>query len=258
MTKQNRHMPAGWDAVAYWYQGWMGESGSDHHQELAIPAVLDLLRLQAGEQVLDLGAGHGVLAPHVTRSGATYTGVEVSPKLLQSARRLHGRQGQFLHGDARKLQQLRGLGPEKFDAVVFLLSIQDMNPLEDVLNAAAWALRPDGRLVILMTHPCFHIPRQSGWGYDEGRRLQYRRIDRYLTPLSVPMKPYSGQQSGVTISFHRPLSDYVNGLASQGLLVDCLREITTYKQGRTKAEQEANSEIPVFLALRARRAGDIN
>ena len=253
MVKQNKHMPTGWDAVAHWYQGWMGESGSDYHQKLAIPAVLDLLRLQAGEQVLDLGSGHGVLAPHITRSGASYTGIDVSPRLLQAARRLHGRYGRFLHGDARKLQQMRDLTPNQFNAVVFLLSIQDMNPLEKVLSAASWALRPDGRVVILMTHPCFHVPRQSGWGYDEGRRLQYRRIDRYLTRLTVPMKSYGGQQSGATISFHRPLSDYINGLASQGLFVDCLREISTYKQGRTKAEQDANSEIPVFLALRARR-----
>lgn len=148
---------------------------------------------------------------------------------------------------------MRGLAPESFDGIVFLLSIQDMNPLADVLTSAVWALRPKGRLVILMTHPCFRIPRQSGWGYDEGRRLQYRWVDRYLTPLSVPMKPYHGQQSGATISFHRPLSVYVNELASRSLLVDCLREITIFKQGQTKAERAANSEIPVFLGLRARK-----
>lgn len=255
MPKQNKRLPSGWDSVAHWYQGWVGEHGSDHHQKLAIPAVLDLLNLQQGEQVLDVGAGHGVLAPYVAREGAVYTGVEVSPKLLRAARQLHGTHGRFLQGDARHLAQNRTLLPTSFDAVVFLLSIQDMNPLESVLRSAAWVLKPQGRIVILMTHPCFHIPRQSGWGYDESRRLQYRRIDHYLTPLSVPMKAYSGNQGGVTMSFHRPLGDYINGLAAQGLLVDSVREITTYKQGRTKAEREANTEIPVFLALRARRLG---
>jgi SAM-dependent methyltransferase len=255
MSKQHHRMPAGWDAVAGWYQGWMGERGSDYHQKLAIPAVLDLLDLQAGEQVLDVGSGHGVLAPYIAQLGAVYTGIDVSSKLIRSARRLHGEHGRFLHGDARRLHQMRELTPERFDGIVFLLSIQDMNPLADVLTSAAWALRPQGRLVMLMTHPCFHIPRQSGWGYDEGRRLQFRRVDRYLTPLSVPMKPYFGQQGGVTISFHRPLSAYINGLANRSLLVDCLREITTFKQGRTKAEQAANSEIPVFLGLRARKLG---
>lgn len=253
--QQHKQTPTGWDGVAYWYNGWVGEHGSDHHQKLAIPAVLDLLDLQQGEQVLDVGAGQGVLAAYIARCGGKYTGIEISPKLQRIARRQHGRHGQFVEGDARQLWQVRGIKPASFDAAVFLLSIQDMNPLVDVLQSVAWALRPEGRVVILMTHPCFHIPRQSGWGYDESRRLQYRRIDRYLTPLSVPMKPYTGRKRGVTISFHRPLSDYINGLAECGLLVDSLREITTYKQGRTKAEQDANSEIPVFLGLRARRMG---
>ena len=251
MSKQNKRMPTGWDGVAHWYHGWVGERGSDHHQKLAIPGVLELLDLRPNEQVLDVGAGQGVLAPYVTDCGAIYTGIEVSPKLLRIAQQTHGSHGRFLAGDARRLRQARGLSPGSFDAVVFLLSIQDMNPLADVVDSAAWALRPEGRLVILMTHPCFHIPRQSGWGYDETRRLQYRRIDRYLTPLSVPMKPYTGKQPGITISFHRPISVYINELAACGLLVDSLREITTHKEGKTKAEQAANSEIPVFLGLRA-------
>lgn len=250
--RENR-MPSGWDRVASWYEGWVGEHGSDHHRNLAIPAVLDLLELQANERVLDMGCGHGVLAPHIAQAGAAYTGIDVSPRLIQTARRLHGRHGHFVHGDARRLERLRGLKREGWDAVVFLLSIQDMNPLQDVIRAADWALAPGGRVVILMTHPCFHIPRQSGWGYDQGRRLHYRRVDHYLTPLSIPVKPYPGRQNGTTISFHRPLSAYVNALARHGLLIDSLREITTFRQGRTRAEQAAHEEIPVFLALRARK-----
>ena len=124
-----------------------------------------------------------------------------------------------------------------------------------MLESAAWALRVSGRLVMLLTHPCFRVPRQSGWGWDEGRKLQYRRVDRYLTPLCVPKKDYPGQEKGVTLDFHRPLQDYVNGLADCGLVVDCIREIPThrlYKFGpRAKARNAANREVPLFLGLRA-------
>ena len=253
MPKPNREDPEGWDPVATWYDGWVGQKGSEHHRNLAIPVLLDLLDVQARERVLDVGSGQGVLAPHIAREKASYTGVEISRRLVGLARRRHGRQGRFLCGDARRLPTVPGVSAESVDAVAFLLSIQDMNPLADVLCSAAWALRGGGRLVILMTHPCFRVPRQSGWGHDARRHLKYRRIDRYLTPLSVPMKCYGKRRRGATVTFHRPLSHYVNGLADCGLLVDCLREICTHNPGRDRAEQCAFAEIPLFLGIRARK-----
>ena len=246
-----------WDPVADWYAGWTGAEGSEHHRRLAIPALLDLLAPSPDEQILDVGAGAGVLAPYIAQAGARYTGVDASSKLLALARRQHGRQGCFLEGNAARLSAIPGLHAGAFDGVAFLLSIQDMEPLDAVLQSAAWALRPRGRIALVMTHPCFRVPRQSGWGWDSGRKLQYRRVDRYLTPLAVPMKAYGGQRPGVTRSFHRPLEAYVNGLATCGIFVDCVREIPTYKLApegpHARAANLANEEIPLFLALRARK-----
>lgn len=253
--RKGRRTPGGWDAVAVWYDGWVGKGGSEHHRRLAIPALLELLDAQPDEQILDIGAGQGVLAPFIAKTGAKYTGVDVSPKLLSSARRNHGKHGKFLRADAANLQQESALKAESFDAAVFLLAVQDMNPLDKVLKSAAWTLKPGGRVVLLLTHPAFRIPRQSGWGFDEGRKLQYRRVDSYLSELPVPMKQHPGKQSGVTISFHRPISAYVNGLARQQLLLDHMEEIPvgehSLKKNRSKAERRADNEIPLFLALRA-------
>jgi SAM-dependent methyltransferase len=245
----------GWDPVAAWYDGWVGAEGSEHHQRVVIPAVLDLLRPEPGEAILDLGAGQGVLAQYIARSRAAYTGVETSPRLLGLARQRHGRHGRFVHGDVRRLATLPEMRAGSFDGAVFMLSIQDMNPLDDVLSAAAWALCRRGRVVILMTHPCFRVPRQSGWGCDPRRKLTYRRIDCYLTPLTVPLKAYGQGRQGATISYHRPLSEYINALARCGLLIDCLREITTYQEGGDRAERRANAEIPLFLGVRAIKLG---
>ena len=258
---KNQAQPAGsesWNPVADWYTGWVGVEGSEHHRRLAIPALLELLRPARGEHVLDVGCGPGVLAPHVAAAGAHYTGVDASPRLVRFARRHHGAHGRFLVGDATRLGDSADVKAAAFDAAAFLLSIQDIDPLEDALACAAWALRPGGRIVLLMMHPCFRIPRQSGWGWDAGRRLRYRRIDRYLAPLAVPMKGYAGGR-GVTRSYHRPLCAYVNGLAAHGLFVDCVREVPTFKAPapgpHARAERRAAEEIPLFLALRAVKGG---
>src|SRR6185369_2130978 len=148
---------------------------SIYHRRTAIPAVLDLLDPQPGEEILDIGAGQGVLAPSVVRRGGRYTGVDASPRLIDLARRRHGRNGRFLVGDATALDRVPGLRSHGYDAVVFLLSIQDMDPLEPIFRSLDWALRPSGRVVLLMTHPAFRQPRHAGWGFDPGRGLVYRR-----------------------------------------------------------------------------------
>jgi len=220
-----------------------------------IPAVMALLAPRPSEAVLDVACGQGVLAPALANAKALYTGVEAAPKLIQLALKRHAQVGRFLTGDARQLDRVKGLHPQSFDAAVVMLALQDMDPVEEVFRSLAWAVKPGGRVVIAMTHPCFRIPRQSGWGWDAQRKLQYRRVDRYLTPLAVPMRATAGGRTSYTTSFHRPLHTYINGLAAHGFAVDAMKELPLARgRGagpRARAEQAAAQEIPQFLALRA-------
>lgn len=242
-----------WDRVAGWYDGWVGSRGSQYHRALAIPAVLELLHPNPDESILDVGAGQGVLAPYIARSDARYVGIDASPRLIGLARRQHGHLGRFLVGDAGRLHTLAGVGRGSHDAAVFLLSIQDMDPLEPVLRSVAWALRPTSRIVILMTHPAFRVPRHSGWGFDRSRRLTYRRLDGYLSPMDVPMRSVGGEPP--TRSFHRPLGTYVNALARIGFAVDAMLEIPDLppeaRPSPARRSSPSNPDIPLFLGLRA-------
>lgn len=242
----HKKSPSGWNDVAQWYDGWVGKAGSHFHQKVAIPTLLDSLEINNQQHILDVGCGTGVLAPHILKQKVTYTGIDISRKLIQKAKHYHGKQIDFRVMDARKMHH--NLPKSHYDVAVFLLSIQDMNPLDVVIRNVSQVLRAGGMLAIVMTHPCFRIPRQSGWGYEKSKKLQYRRIDRYLTPLKIPMKQH---RQGVTISFHRPLSVYINTLAQCGLVINKLDEITTYQTGSNKAEQRANDEFPLFMLIRA-------
>ena len=247
-----------WERVATWYDGWVGDHGSAYHRQLAIPASLDLLQAQPGEEILDVGGGQGVLAPYLVEAGARVTVLDASAKLISAARRRHGRLrgARFLVGDARRLSAVAGLEPGGHDAATLLLCIQDMDPLEDVMRGLDWALRRPARVVLLMTHPAFRQPRHSGWGYDEGRKLTYRRIDAYLEPMAVPMKSLGGGLP--TRSFHRPISAYVNALAEAGFVTDAMLELPDLPPDRrpgkvARGDARSNAEIPIFLGLRAVR-----
>ena len=247
-----------WERVATWYDGWVGDRGSAYHRELAIPAVMELLDPQPGERILDVGGGQGVLAPHIVEAGAQYTGVDASKRLIAAGKRRHARlrDARFLVGDARSLPAVAGLEQGGYDAAVLMLSIQDMDPLDEVVASLDWAVRPGGRVVVLMTHPAFRQPRHSGWGFDEGRKLQFRRVDSYLTPMAVPMKSLGGGPP--TRSFHRPISAYVNALAHRGFITDGMLELPDLPPDRrpgkaARADERAQAEIPIFLGLRAIR-----
>jgi SAM-dependent methyltransferase len=252
---RRRSTDTSWDRVAGWYDGWVGSRGSRYHRALAIPAILQLLDPRPNESILDIGAGQGVLAPYLVNDGARYTGIDASPRLISLARRRHGHLGQFIVGDVARMSSLPGMNRASHDAAVFLLSIQDMDPLEPVLTSVAWALRQTSRIVILMTHPAFRVPRHSGWGFDPGRKLTYRRLDSYLSPMDVPMKSVQGEPP--TRSFHRPLGTYVNALARAGFAVDAMLELPDFpveaRPGVARRSLPANLDIPLFLGLRAVR-----
>ena len=137
-----------------------------------------------------------------------------------------------------------------------MLSIQDMDPLEDVIRGVHWALKPAWRVVLLMTHPAFRQPRHSGWGSDDSRKLTYRRIDGYLNEMAVPMKSLGGGPP--TRSFHRPISAYVNALSDAGFAIDGMLELPDLPPDRrpgsaARGDARANAEIPIFLGVRATR-----
>jgi ubiquinone/menaquinone biosynthesis C-methylase UbiE len=244
----------GWDNVATWYDKLVGDNGSDYHQNVILPATERLLQLQKGERLLDLCCGQGVLAPLATQAGVDYVGVDASPKLIESARqRIRHPKARFLISDVTK----PGTWADgSFDAAACLMAVHDVPDLEPMFFNLAQALTPGGRALFIFMHPCFRIPRQTHWGWDEDKKIQYRRIDRYGQPLAVPIQTHPGLATELHTEFyHRPLAGYLNELGAAGLAVIGCEELYSHRRSqagpRSRAEHRAAEEIPLFLALLA-------
>jgi SAM-dependent methyltransferase len=73
---------ARYDAVADWYPSWVGDGGG-----LIAEAVGDLLPpTLRGSRVLDVACGHGRASRALARLGAVVVGVDISARLVASAR----------------------------------------------------------------------------------------------------------------------------------------------------------------------------
>jgi len=245
-----------WDRVADWYDKLVGDKGSDYHQQVVLPATLRLLDPQPGQRILDLCCGQGVLARALLEyDPGLVVAVDASPRLIAAARARgpRDRRVRYLVGDARRLDHL---ADGTFDAAACILAVQDTEGMPELLSTLGRALRPGGCAVVIMMHPCFRIPRQSQWGWDESKRIQYRRLDRYTTPMQIPIQTHPGRDPARhTIFYHRPLADYLNALGQAALAVVACEELLTHRRpepgGRSRAESRAAQEFPIFLALKA-------
>jgi len=248
----------GWDRVAESYDALVGNRGSEYHRRIVFPGVLKMLGLEPGQRVLDLACGQGALCRVLAEQGASVVGVDASESLIHAARARAGQNIEYLVADVRRLPaaNLPGVSAGSFPLAACILAVQDIDPVEDLFLSASWALQPGGRLVLVMTHPAFRGPKATDWGWDFKRRIQYRRVDRYLLPRREKIITHPGRKDGrFTWSFHRPLEIYVKALAAAGLLIDDLEEWSSHKRSspgsRAAAEDLARREIPLFLALRA-------
>lgn len=241
-----------WENVAEWYDTLVGHEGSEYHQEVVLPGVLRLLAPEAGETILDVACGQGVLCRLLHGRRARVTGIDASPALIEAARQRGPAEIDYRVGDARKLALPAG----SFDAAACVLAIQNMHPIRPVFESVARVLEPAGRLVIVMMHPAFRGPKETSWGWDEKLKVQYRRVDRYLVPRKTPIVAHPGSAPEIyTWTFHKPIELYVKAMRQAGLLIDALEEWPSHKQSepgaRAAAENIARKEIPMFLAIRA-------
>jgi trans-aconitate methyltransferase len=102
-------------------------------------AVLDLLAPRAGERILDLGCGDGVLTERIVASGATVVAVDAASDMVTAARD---------RGiDARVMPGQNLTFAREFDAVFSNAALHWMHPPETVLTGVRRALRPGGRFV---------------------------------------------------------------------------------------------------------------
>ncbi len=248
-----------WNRVADWYDDLVGDAGSEFHREVILPGTMRLLAAKRGDHVLDLACGQGVLCRLLAANGVESTGVDAAPDLVAAAKdrqlsvRPPSAAAHFVVGDAR---DLRPFPAGRFTAAACVLAVQNIHPLTGLMTAAARVLKPMGRLVIVVMHPCFRGPKETAWGWDAAAGVQYRRVDRYLIPRKEPIVTHPGSApDGYTWSFHKPLNAYVKAMRSAGLLVDAMEEWPSHKRSdsgpRAGAENMAREEIPMFMAIRA-------
>lgn len=252
-------MRTDWNKVAKWY-GKHVQGSSTFQNTTIFPQTIALLQPSARQQVLDIACGEGSFALKLASAHhLTVVGFDSATQLItqakQQLKQKHAQGVTFMVGDATHFPV--AVTEQRYDAATCILALQNIGDYTRVFKETAAILKPGGKFVIVLNHPCFRPPKQSGWGFDDQRKLQYRRIDTYLSPYHVALDAHPGKrQSDSTVSFHEPLQHYISGLTKAGFMIDALEEWqsnrTSLPGARAKAENRSRQEFPLFMAIRAR------
>lgn len=243
-----------WGNVAEWYEGMLKQEGT-YQKELILPNLLRLMEIKKGEVILDVACGPGFFAREFLKKGARVIGADISAELIKLARENSPKEIEYSIATADNLEFLED---ESVDKITIVLALQNIENARGALSESARVLKKSGKLFLVLNHPAFRVPKESEWGWDEERRIRYRRIDRYISELQSKIQMHPGDApEKYTLSFHRPLQFYFKALQKAGFCVDRLEEWTSHKESepgpRKAAEDLARKEIPLFLFVGANK-----
>jgi 2-polyprenyl-3-methyl-5-hydroxy-6-metoxy-1,4-benzoquinol methylase len=209
-------------------------------------ALLDMLGPVTGQRVLDVACGHGRITRELARRGASVVGVDVSGVLISKA--VEAEQNdplgiRYVHEDVTSAAVL---GNGDFDAVACNFGLSDIDELDAAVTAVSGALRPGGRFVFSILHPCFGGGKDisgawpaAGSYYQEG----------YWT--AQDSRSTLRRQVGAN---HRTLSTYFAALRRHGLWLDQLAEPLPKRDWDPAHDADRK---PVFLAARFVRLASV-
>lgn len=241
-----------WGGVADWYDDYLKNEDS-YQTQVVLPNLIRILSISKGETILDIACGQGFFASAFTEAGATVTGADIAKPLIEKAIATYPR----VTFHVAPAHQLTFAANGTYDSATCILAIQNIEHMSEVFAEAARVLKKGGRLILVLNHPAFRIPKRSHWGFNSEKSIQYRRLDGYLSGSTVEIEMHPGKDTGEkTISYHRSLQEIMKALAKNGFAITRLEEWISHKKSepgpRQKAEDLARKEFPLFLMLEAR------
>jgi SAM-dependent methyltransferase len=189
----------------------------------------------SGLSVLDAGCGAGAQAEWLLDQGADVVGIDLSPAMVEEARRRCAGRGRFLVAD---LAEPLPLEPHSLDGVTSSLTLHYVRELRVPLASFARALRPGGWVVMSLDHPFgLPLPSQRGGYFD--------------TEL-VEESWRKGEVEVTQQHWRRPLSAVVDAVADTGFAINRILEPQPSAEALRRFPDELTKVVgsPWFIVYR--------
>lgn len=196
--------------------------GKDYYRNgLNNPAAFELIGGVRGFSVLDLACGEGYNTRILARKGAKATGVDFSEKMIRFAKQEEEKEKLGICYKVMDAADLSEYPNDHFDLVTCFMSLQDIRSFKKAISELARVLKPNGRFVFSILHPCSEKIR-----LNKHRRKKISATDRYFGAMEYTIEWNMERltKNFRTTSFHRTLTDYFDALYRSNLSVTRLIE----------------------------------
>jgi SAM-dependent methyltransferase len=208
------------------------------------PVIMELLGDVRDQRVLDLGCGDGGFGVELIQSGAAYTGVEASTRMLELAKPALDAVGGKLHATTIEAFDYP---PETYDLVISRLALHYVEDINAVFQNVYRTLKPGGRFIFSTEHPVLTSSNRAAT--ETGIRYDWIVDDYFATGA----RDVTWMGSHVT-KYHRTIEDFYRGLQQAGFQIETLREAKPEAVRFTDPDLYARRKrIPLFLIMAAAR-----
>lgn len=246
--------PSPYDQISDFYLNFVQNGLADPNSlySQTTDYLLNMLNLQPGVSVLDLCCGEGNLSRRIAEFPVIVTGTDISRVNLTRAQSYTPRPGNlsYVLDDAQSLSKFAS---NEFDLVVCKMALMDIPDIEAAFGAVARVIKPQGRFVMALLHPCFETPFKVPFQpleTDEEGNFAHLRVQRYFDEGHWESGGLGVR--GRVGAYHRTLSTIVNGLTPAGFQITRLEE-PQFKVGTANSlEAQWHNNIARILFLETR------
>jgi 2-polyprenyl-3-methyl-5-hydroxy-6-metoxy-1,4-benzoquinol methylase len=245
----------GWDAMMDWWDEKLGDEGDLWHRTLIDPPLLRLVGEVNGIHMLDLACGNGYLSRRFARQGAIVTAVDANAPLIERVRIREEQESLGITYHVADAAHLEILEDGAFELVICNMALMDIENATGAIQEVSRLLRPKGRFIMSIAHPCFDKVNTSGWAIEHiyPTTTIWRKMSHYREVVvdDLPWQTVEGQVI-YTQAYHRPLSWYFRALRAANLVVAALEEPEPTEEFLANSEQGPwIAEIPLHCVIEA-------
>lgn len=204
------------------------------------PAMRKAVGNVRGMKIFEAGCGPGILAEYLVHEGAKVVGFDVSPKMIEHAKKRVPNNATFFVADMAKALPIDQDG--QFDMVVASLSIDYIKDWSIPLSEFHRLLKPKGKFIFTIQHPL------GSWNW-------YKPTSTFGVQLVESTWKAFTEEPVVVPDYYRSFEEVINPLITAGFRIsriedckpiDALRTLDPHKFGKY-------SKLSTFMCIEVQK-----